>query len=187
MSRNRQHQWEPVPGPDNLVKCKKCGTEVKASRARRGAGPCIWGEAADLSSVPEAGPPSVPIADQAKEINLCEACHLDFGSCDSEPEYGAGIGHDNVVACVAYISEADFPSEAYQKSPEADESVMYPGPRLTDPPEYCNVCGEQIAILPLNSRLDMTACNNRKCALYRERLRMVTKPKERGKRRRAKS
>jgi len=66
------------------------------------------------------------------------------------------------------------------------DHIIHPGPKLTDPPEYCNACGDQLAILPLNSRLDMVACRNGRCSLYRERIRMVTKPVERGKRARSK-
>ena len=140
MSKNAQHQWEPVIGSDNLVKCKKCKIEVKASRARRGAGPCIWGE-------PDKMPP-VPNEDRDTGLEATTKAEI----------------NETVRSLVA----------------------QHPGPRLTDPPEYCNGCGKQLAILPLNSRLDMVACNNRGCALHRERIRMVTKPTERGKRKRAK-
>jgi len=132
MAKNRQHQWEPVAGSEDLVKCSKCGTEVTAAMARRGPGPCAWGEKAGAEPPldPERPPGIEPAAEEATEI--------------SKP----------------------------------------PGPRHTDPPEYCNACKVQLTILPLNSRLDMVACNNSRCALYRERIRMLTKPVERGKRKR---
>ena len=206
MSKNAQHQWEPVAGPDNLVRCKKCGSEVKASRARRGVGPCIWGDSGASVPIVDAVPPSETpgaISEQSPEVqaliaaaavaaerftpeeleahakimnetNLCEDCHLDIATCDSDPVYGTGPGNDNVIACDAFRPASDEPPEAPQ----------YPGPRLVDPPENCNGCGDRLAILPLNSRLDMVACNNGHCALYRERLRMVTKPTKRGKRKR---
>lgn len=45
----------------------------------------------------------------------------------------------------------------------------------------CNGCGEKLRELPFNSRLAMIACNNRKCNLYRQRIRWLTikeKPEE---------
>lgn len=37
----------------------------------------------------------------------------------------------------------------------------------------CNACGQPLREMPLNSRLAMVACNNRKCNLYRVRLRWL--------------
>ena len=187
MAKNAQHQWQPKPGEADMVKCDKCGSEVKASRARRGAGPCIWGSADD--SPPAPNPDQAPVPDDlSSTLNLCTTCHLDIATCDSELTFGTGEGNDNVIACDAYRAEVDEPPEAYEKSPDAEPAPpKYPGPKLTDPPEYCNGCNKQLAILPLNSRLDMVACNNHRCALYRERIRMVTKPVERGRRKRATS
>lgn len=147
MPKNRQHQWQPVPGPDDMVKCEKCGSEVKASRARRGTGPCIWGSADDSPPASKEDLPSVPNPDQG-------------------PVPGAIPAVVNMIGDELARTDAD----AEPAPPQ------YPGPKLTDPPEYCNACGEHIAILPLNSRMNMVACNNRRCTLYRERLRMVTKP-----------
>ena len=37
----------------------------------------------------------------------------------------------------------------------------------------CNACGQPLVQMPLNRYLDMIACANRRCDLYRERLRVV--------------
>jgi len=208
MAKNRQHQWEPVPGSEDLVKCKKCGTEVTTTRARQGAGPCTWGEKAEPDNPQQGIAPfnqqspeaQALIADAAeaqekltpdeleeharimRETNLCDTCTQQIAECESNPKFGTGVGNDNVYECDGHTPPA---------SPGVIDLAMikpskYPGPKLTDPPEYCNACGDHIAILPLNSRIDMVACNNRRCTLYRERLRTVTKPVERGKRKRAK-
>ena len=216
MAKNRQHQWEPVPDSEDLVKCAKCGTEVKSAQARKGIGPCTWGEKADppkptpdqkseMKRVVIVGeqPPNIAKLIEAaaeatehftqdeleenarimRETNLCDTCMKQPAECESNPKFGTGIGNDNVYECDGYTEG--------EKLPGRPIGVTYTppkrsGPRLTDPPEICNACGDQLAILPLNSRLDMVACNNSRCALYRERIRMVTKPSERGKHNRAK-
>lgn len=33
------------------------------------------------------------------KINLCDTCVCTFGDCDGEPEFGNGIGNDNVIKC----------------------------------------------------------------------------------------
>jgi len=40
--RSRQHKWEQAPGlfGSGFVVCQKCGMEVRASQAKRGAGVC---------------------------------------------------------------------------------------------------------------------------------------------------
>ena len=243
MARNRQHQWEPVPDTD-LVKCTKCGTEVTAIQARRGAGPCKWGESDKMPPVPNPEEETEQ-ARIMREVNLCSTCAKECAECDGLPKYGTGVGNDNVYECDGY-TKGEKPAFSAQEPPATDpekgkEGVRYflgdieitreeaieqgkgdieglrdgvtafydhettepplvinvkdgvkiegidtppkhPGPRLTDPPEYCNACGTQIAILPLNSKIDMVACNNHRCTMFRERLRMVTKPVERGKR-----
>ena len=194
MAKNRQHQWEPVPDSDK-VKCEKCGTEVKATQARKGVGPCTWGEKTEpdqqspeaqalIASAAEATERFTQdeLEEQARimrETNLCDTCNQQPAECGANPKFGTGVGNDNVYECDGYI-EGEKPAFLATEPPKRS------GPRLTDPPEICNACGDHIAILPLNSRLDMIACNNHKCALYRERLRMVPKPVERGKRNRAK-
>ena len=193
MAKNRQHQWEPISDSD-MVKCSKCGTEVKATQARKGVGPCTWGEKADNQQSPKAQALIASAAEATerftqdeleeharimRETNLCDTCTKQPAECESNPKFGTGIGNDNVYEC-------DGHTPWRSRVIEAIEPPKRSGPRLTDPPEYCNACGEHIAILPLNSRLDMVACNNKRCALYRERLRMVPKPVERGKRNRAK-
>lgn len=214
MARNRQHQWQPVEGSDNMVKCEKCGSEVKASRARRGTGPCIWGSADDSPPVPNPDQGLAPINQQSpeaqaliaaaaeaqetiprdeleeharimREVHLCDTCTDHIAECHVRginPKFGTGVGNDNVYECDGYT-----PAPPTIDPDNPPDHIKYPGPRLTDPPEHCNVCGEHIAILPLNSRLDMVACNNRGCSLYRERLRLISKPVERGKRKGARS
>jgi len=173
MAKNRQHQWEPVPDSD-MVKCSKCGIEVKATQARKGVGPCLWGE---KKEDPEEK------ARIMRETHLCDTCTKQPAECESNPKFGTGIGNDNVYECDGYFEGEKLPGRPIGVTHIPPKSS---GPRLTDPPEICNACGNQLAILPLNSRLDMIACNNSRCALYRERIRMVTKSVERGKRNRAK-
>jgi len=197
MAKNRQHQWEPVPNSEDLVKCSKCGTEVKATQARKGVGPCLWGEKAEPASAPDPNawrtgdeeirtePPeeSEEQARVMRETNLCDTCTKQPAECESNPKFGTGIGNDNVYECDGYFEGEKLSGRSIGVTYTPPKPS---GPRLTDPPEICNACGNQLAILPLNSRLDMVACNNSRCALYRERIRMVTKPIERGKRKHAK-
>lgn len=35
--------------------------------------------------------------------NLCDTCVFCFPICDGTPEFGDGIGSDNVIKCDAYI------------------------------------------------------------------------------------
>lgn len=37
----------------------------------------------------------------------------------------------------------------------------------------CGACGQRLKQVPFNSRLDMIACVNRRCELYRQRLRFA--------------
>jgi hypothetical protein len=37
--------------------------------------------------------------------NLCDTCKNEFATCDSNHEYGCGVGNDNVVACDSYNKE----------------------------------------------------------------------------------
>ena len=41
--------------------------------------------------------------DDIKHRNLCSSCSKDFATCVSDPEFGFGIGNDNVFNCSAYI------------------------------------------------------------------------------------
>lgn len=38
-----------------------------------------------------------------KEANLCDICRNDFANCFAlKPEFGNGLGNDNVIACACY-------------------------------------------------------------------------------------
>lgn len=36
------------------------------------------------------------------KCNLCDSCMYDMPVCLGEPEFGDGVGNDNVIKCVAY-------------------------------------------------------------------------------------
>jgi len=158
-----QHDW--IPDSDGTVKCSKCLSIVTLQKARQGIGPCTG------KPVTNEQPPA---------LNLCDTCHMDLATCESEPEY-AGPEDYSVIACAAYRPESDEPPEAYQKSPEAEPR---PGPNYIDPPEHCNACGQRLAIVPVNSRMDKVSCVNQRCTLWRERLRWIPKPGNKPRRRR---
>lgn len=181
----KQHEWEDLE--DGNVRCTRCDTIIPKGQARRGFGPCP-GKPVETSPVPDPNAWRTGEEDERQEeseedyikrtLNLCETCTKQPAECGANPKLGTGIGNDNVYECDGYI-EGEKPAFV------APELQQYPGPKLTDPPEHCNACGDQLAILPLNSRLDMIACRNGRCSLYRERIRMMTKPVERRKRARS--
>jgi len=49
-------------------------------------------------------------------------------------------------------------------------------PESAPPPEAntCAACGEFLAVMPVNSRVKMIACANRRCNLYRQRIRYAS-------------
>jgi len=54
-----------------------------------------------------------------------------------------------------------------------DKKAMEEASRLYQPPkaEVCPACGEELRSMPVNSRLSMIACANRRCNLFRQRIR----------------
>lgn len=37
--------------------------------------------------------------------NLCDNCYYCFAECESKPEFGDGVGNDNVIKCDSYVEE----------------------------------------------------------------------------------
>lgn len=37
------------------------------------------------------------------KINLCDSCVNEFATCKNNPEFGDGIGNDNVIECGCFI------------------------------------------------------------------------------------
>lgn len=40
-----------------------------------------------------------------KTMNLCNTCKNNFATCNSDIEFGIGLGNDNVVGCSSYKLE----------------------------------------------------------------------------------
>lgn len=45
------------------------------------------------------------------KLNLCADCHFDIPTCNGNPEFGEGVGKDNVIQCSEFHPRKLFPQE----------------------------------------------------------------------------
>lgn len=90
------------------------------------------------------------------------------------------------VAAQQNQGPAKPPTPAQEKPPEPEPEPAAPARKppalipegFTPPPSPgpCNSCGNELTLIPVNSRVRAWACTNHHCSLYRERVQTFSVP-----------
>ena len=107
----------------------------------------------------------------------CDRCGIELEATKARRGVGpcTGKGKDTVPA----------PTEPKTDQKPAEPKAKAPAPVLDL--GICNACGSQLDQMPFNSGNDMIACKNRRCPIYRQRLRLVPAMSFRERRKRSKA
>ena len=122
--------------------------------------------------------------------NLCDTCLYERESCDAKQQaYGE---KDEVIKCDAFIAVA--PSQELEPevslsdivtNEQADKKASAMLSRIDRMTEFkptnlgnCSSCGSPLKEIPVNSRVRAIVCNNPRCGLFRERIKIYSIPKQ---------
>lgn len=98
------------------------------------------------------------------EINhvICQKCGMRVHAVAARRGVGACAGIDSASQPEQEVAKANLPK-------------LKPFIPSKEDHGNCQACGGKIIEMPLNTRIGMIACNNRRCDLYRQRLRTFTR------------